>query len=151
MPNTYSDWSSVATIVAVAVACVSAILVIVQIKRSEHATRSNTASEAYRDYIRACFERPWLSCSEGMVAYVGKPLAQWDRSGADNKVEECLWFLSYALNSLEQVHLTRPADDHWLQVIRSVVGYHGDLLREDWAYNPAHYAPAFAAIVKAAI
>lgn len=181
MPGTLDAWANLATVAGVGVAFISAGLVVWQVRKAREAAHEERAKAAHQAYIHLCIEHPELSSSEAFLVYLkakratmapGAPTTQsapgapgtsatgaaapldygnLDYSGRDAEVERYAWFVSFMLNTMEQIHETQSGDAAWNAVIASIVGHHGPYLAKRWADSRPHYGDDFTTLVDASI
>lgn len=142
-----------ATTAGVLIAVVSAALILLQVWSSARAARATLALETHREYIRLCIDRPELCCTRTMLAHLGRKsfdgVNDWPTT---KEVEQCLWFLSYVLHTMEQILETTSflwfRNEAWHAVVRSQLSYHRGLLEQVWPTSRKHYGSRLGAVVE---
>lgn len=118
------EWADVANVVTAACAVIAIFIAAEQIRASNESAREVEAASAYRDYLSLAIEHPDLAN--------GAPT-----DGSTDKYE---WYVSYLLNSSEQIAASSAYDRQWEQTILDQLCLHRAYLESpQFVVQRAHY------------
>lgn len=103
-----------------------------QIHSSEKISREASALEAYREYLRLCFDFPEYSSSELALETIGRKSFIQITAKVTRESEKYLWFVGILLNSAEQILHHATGQEAWRSVLKSQLSYHTPVLKVIW-------------------
>lgn len=144
--------NAIAMSVAAMIGAGSLLAIVVQTRTSANVAHEAMAMEVHKELMRLSIEYPHLSSAAMSLRYIGRrTFKNVLENESDPKIEEVLWFLSYALFAMEQVlSVTRRrgrVDRAWFETARDVLGYHQAILREVWPSWRTHYSDGLVKVV----
>ncbi|MEN4636554.1 hypothetical protein ABEG70_15910 [Pantoea agglomerans] len=105
-------YSNVATILAVIVAAIAAVIAFYQLHSSRIESRRSTANQIYQQYLAMCIEHPNFSLG------MNKPVRR------SKEYTQYCWFVSSMLFSFEQILEVNSFDKKWISTIESQLSRH---------------------------
>jgi|SRR5580704_8872794 hypothetical protein len=119
-----------------------------QISEAKNSQREATAKDIYRDYLELAFNNPKFANPAEFINGAGGD--GWKQKGEWNKDERYRWFVSFMLNSCDEIAQSKPGDESWRKTIFLDLQYHQDYLKspqfvEDGGWNL--YSPELKNIV----
>lgn len=113
--------------------------------------REAGALQAYRDYLRLCFEYPQFTSTEIFLQeHPDIPLATITTTLTVDG-ERYQWFISILLAAAEQIILYVPEDDRWVDTIVAQLRYHAPAIRLIWPELSSHFGEAMHRLIAEAL
>jgi hypothetical protein len=132
-----------ATAIGVGFALVTVFVTAWQVNINREINRETNALQTHREYLKLCIEYPHLSCS--IIFQEDNPEIELDKitKYITRETEQYLWFISFMLNTYEQIFLMYPKNSEWRSSISSNIEYHMPVIKEIWHEVGEHYNPRF--------
>jgi hypothetical protein len=109
-----------ATVGAMIAALCALVFALIQILEARSSQREATAKDIYRDYLKLAFDNPeFANPAEG----------GWKDKGEWIKDEKYRWFVTFMLNSCDEISRSKPRDKTWRKVIQTEFDLHKDYLK----------------------
>lgn len=128
-----------ATFVAALIAFAALLAAAIQVRLAQKISRESGALQAYREYLRLCFDHPDFSSFNMFRAKHPDSERFLGTNVLDEQSERYQWFLSILLNTVEEIVLNVSSKNEWRTALVTQLSYHGGALEVIWPALKGHY------------
>ncbi|GEM_PF-2007089 len=140
-----------AIVIGVVIACFALVVAEKQISSSNASQKEATAQQAYSEYLKLAIEHPNLAA--GLRDSKGVNSKEKNKPTNKEEDEKYAWFVSYFLNSGEQIFISTKGDKAWEHTLKLQVCNHKKFfLSKDWNQDlKDSFDPSYITLIESGI
>lgn len=140
-----------ATLAAAVIAFAALLAAAIQVRLGQKMSREAGALQAYREYLRLCFDHPDFSSFNMFCVRHANSVQFLGTDDLDEQSERYQWFLSILLNTVEEIVLNVSSKNEWRTALLTQLSYHRGALERIWPGLQGHYDQRLAGLVEQSI